>query len=248
MVQLSEGVPAFWSAHQLWLPFEDTKVAEIFLKCVEKSGESLKGLSHILCNTFEELESPFLDLINNAIPIGPLLPANKTKQQPSSVGAQDWSCIDWLNQQPTSSVIYVSLGSTTVLSQHQLGELAFGLEHTGRPFLWVSRPDIMDSSSGAVYPEGFMDLFATCALIVGWAPQKEVLALNKNKGNSPTVLSAIEVLTHCGWNSTMEAVCNGVPMLCWAYFGDQFLNRTTIIEVWKVGLELEKEDDGTIGK
>ncbi|XP_031492685.1 UDP-glycosyltransferase 83A1-like [Nymphaea colorata] len=238
MVQLSEGVPAFRSAHLLWLPFEDTKITEIFFKCVEKSSESMKGISHVLCNTFEELESPFLDLINNAIPIGPLLPANKAKHQPSSIWAEDWSCIDWLNQQPTCSVIYVSLGSTTVLSQHQLGELAIGVELTGRPFLWVSRPDIMGSFGGAAYPEGFMERVGRRALIVGWAPQKEVLS-------HPSVAC---FLTHCGWNSTMEAVSNGVPMLCWPYFGDQFLNQTAIVEVWKVGLELEKEDDGTVGK
>ncbi|XP_031492918.1 UDP-glycosyltransferase 83A1-like isoform X3 [Nymphaea colorata] len=164
--------------------------------------------------------------------------ANKAKHQPSSIWAQDWSCIDWLNQQPSSSVIYVSLGSTTVLSRHQLGELAHGLELTGRPFLWVSIPDLMDSSGGTVYPEGFMDRVAKRALIVGWAPQKEILS-------HPSVAC---FLTHCGWNSTMEAVSNGVPMLCWPYFADQFLNQTSIIELWRVGLKLAKDDNEIVGR
>ncbi|XP_031492917.1 UDP-glycosyltransferase 83A1-like isoform X2 [Nymphaea colorata] len=232
------GLPAFKSSHLCWVPFGDAKQQRIFFKYLQSCGNSVRGLSHILCNTFEELESPFLHLINNVIPIGPLLAANKAKHQPSSIWAQDWSCIDWLNQQPSSSVIYVSLGSTTVLSRHQLGELAHGLELTGRPFLWVSIPDLMDSSGGTVYPEGFMDRVAKRALIVGWAPQKEILS-------HPSVAC---FLTHCGWNSTMEAVSNGVPMLCWPYFADQFLNQTSIIELWRVGLKLAKDDNEIVGR
>ncbi|CAN6477296.1 unnamed protein product [Victoria cruziana] len=220
MVQLSQGIPAFMSAHLFWLPFGDTRQQGIFFRHLRKCAESMKGLTHILCNTFEELESPFLGLIENAIPIGPLLPANKFKRQPSSIWAEDLHCMDWLDRQPTSSVIYVSLGSTTVFNQCQLGEFALGLELTGRRFLLVCRP------------------FASRALIVKWAPQKEVLS-------HPSVAC---FLTHCGWNSTIEAVSNGVPMLCRPYFTDQFLCRTIIVEVWKVGLQLVNDGDKVVGK
>ncbi|XP_031492819.1 UDP-glycosyltransferase 83A1-like isoform X2 [Nymphaea colorata] len=184
-----------------------------------------------------ELESPFLKLINNALPIGPLLSTGNSGRQPSSFWAEDFSCINWLDRQPACSVIYVSLGSTTILSKHQLGELALGLELTGRPFLWVSRPTIMENNA-AVYPEGFMDRVARRALVVEWAPQKEVLS-------HPSVAC---FLTHCGWNSTMEALFNGVPMLGWPYFADQFLNQTCIVDLWKVGLKLVNDEDGVVGK
>lgn len=153
LVQLSQGIPAFMSAHLFWLPFGDTRQQGIFFRHLRKCAESMKGLTHILCNTFEELESPFLGLIENAIPIGPLLPANKFKRQPSSIWAEDLHCMDWLDRQPTSSVIYVSLGSTTVLNQCQLGELALGLELTGRRFLLVCRPCLMGQTAVA-YPAG----------------------------------------------------------------------------------------------
>ncbi|KAF3778563.1 UDP-glycosyltransferase [Nymphaea thermarum] len=151
--------------------------------------------------------------------------------------AEDFSCINWLDRQPACSVVYVSLGSITILSKHQLGELALGLELTERPFLWVSRPTIMDYNA-AVYPEGFMDRIARRGLVVDWAPQKEVLS-------HPSVAC---FLTHCGWNSTMEGLFNGVPMLGWPYIADQFLNQTCIVDLWKVGLMLVRDEDGVVGK
>ncbi|XP_031491402.1 UDP-glycosyltransferase 83A1-like [Nymphaea colorata] len=237
LIQLSEGLPAFNPAHLFWVPFGDTNQQEVFFKYLQMCVEHMKGIDHILCNSFPELESPFLKLINNALPIGPLLSTSNSGRQPSSFWAEDFSCINWLDRQPACSVIYVSLGSTTILSKHQLGELALGLELTGRPFLWVSRPTIMENNA-AVYSEGFMDRVARRALVVEWAPQKEVLS-------HPSVAC---FLTHCGWNSTMEGLFNGVPMLGWPYFADQFLNQTCIVDLWKVGLKLVRDDDGVVGK
>uniref|UniRef100_A0A5K1FFC5 Uncharacterized protein n=1 Tax=Nymphaea colorata TaxID=210225 RepID=A0A5K1FFC5_9MAGN len=85
-------------------------------KCVE----TIKGVDHIVCNSFPKLESPFLELISGVVPIGPLVSANHSKHQPSSFWQEDWSCLDWLDQWPAGSVIYVSLGSMTILNQRKL--------------------------------------------------------------------------------------------------------------------------------
>ncbi|XP_031486875.2 UDP-glycosyltransferase 85A2-like [Nymphaea colorata] len=151
--------------------------------------------------------------------------------------SEDWSCLDWLDQWPAGSVIYVSLGSTTMLNQRQIDELALGLELTGRPFLWVCRPGVMEKQD-ALYPEGFMDRITRHGLVVGWAPQQEVLA-------HPSVAC---FLTHCGWNSTMEGLSNGVPMLCWPYIGDQFQNQSCIVHIWKVGLSVTQVCDELVTK
>ncbi|KAF3773287.1 UDP-glycosyltransferase [Nymphaea thermarum] len=103
---------------------------------------------------------------------------------------------------------------------------------------WDSAPSRHLPPCNDVYPEGFMDRVARRALVVEWAPQKEVLS-------HPSVAC---FLTHCGWNSTMEGLFNGVPMLGWPYFADQFLNQTCIVDMWKVGLKLVRDEDGVVGK
>ncbi|KAI3783449.1 hypothetical protein L1987_42531 [Smallanthus sonchifolius] len=65
--------------------------------------------------------------------------------------------------------------------------------------------------------------------IVKWAPQQEVLAHRSTAG----------FWTHNGWNSTLESICEGVPMICSPSFGDQLPNARNVIDVWKIGVELE---------
>ncbi|XP_022866242.1 UDP-glycosyltransferase 83A1-like, partial [Olea europaea var. sylvestris] len=87
-------------------------------------------------------------------------------------------------------------------------------------------------------PEGFNDRVQNRGLIVSWAPQQKVLS-------HPSVAC---FLSHCGWNSTVEGVSNGVPFLCWPYFADQFFNQTYICDHWEVGLELDRDARGIIRK
>nr|GEX39447.1 UDP-glycosyltransferase 83A1-like [Tanacetum cinerariifolium] len=126
-------------------------------------------------------------------------------------------------------------GSLTILNQHQFEELALGLDLINRPFLWVVRPG-MSGSTKHIYPNGFMDRIGTRGKIVSWAPQQEVL-------NHPSVGCFI---SHCGWNSTMEGVSNGVPFLCWPHSFDQFLDATYVCDFWKTGLGLNKDDTGIV--
>ncbi|THG20321.1 hypothetical protein TEA_029456 [Camellia sinensis var. sinensis] len=148
---------------------------------------------------------------------------------------KDSTCLEWLDQQPANLVIYVAFGSFTVFDQIQFQEFALGLELTNKPFLWVVRPDLTDNNNDA-YPKGFIKGAATRRRMVGWAPQQNVLG-------HPSVAC---FLSHCGWNSTMEGLSNGIPFLCWPYFADQFFNQSYICDVWKVELGFNCDENGII--
>ncbi|GLJ48491.1 hypothetical protein SUGI_1023460 [Cryptomeria japonica] len=145
--------------------------------------------------------------------------------------------IDDLIAQGASSVVYVSFGSLVIVKQRQLEEFALGLEATQKPFLWVLRSDLMDGSS-ALLPPGFMEATKDRAYFVSWCPQMKVLS-------HPFVACFI---THCGWNFVMESIAFGVPMLCWPYFTYQFFNCVYVVDVWRIGLALNKNSDGITEK
>lgn len=190
----------------------------------------------LLCNTFADLEPAIFTEPTPAtiLPIGPLRTWQRpTRQAP--VGhfwhADDEACLTFLDAHPRGSVVYVAFGSITIMSPAQLQELALGLEASGRPFLWVVRPGLAGS-----LPTGFTNLVAGQGKgrMVEWAPQEQVLA-------HPAVGCFV---THCGWNSTLEGVRNGVPMLCWPYFTDQYTNQTYICDIWRVGIRMALADGG----
>ncbi|CAA6667981.1 unnamed protein product [Spirodela intermedia] len=123
------------------------------------------------------------------------------------------------------SVVYVSFGSLTVLSRPQLLEFWHGLANSGHRFLWVIRPDMLKEADGP-------------GCVVEWVNQREVLA-------HPAVGA---FLTHSGWNSTLEAISAGVPMICWPFFFDQMVNSRFVSEVWRIGLDMKDTcDRGTVG-
>ncbi|KAC9242325.1 hypothetical protein E3N88_46144 [Mikania micrantha] len=132
---------------------------------------------------------------------------------------------------------------TTILSIQKLiddgiinkKELALGLETSNKPFLWVVRPG-MTKETKLDYPDGYIERVGCRGRIVSWAPQQKVLA-------HPSVAC---FMSHCGWNSTLEGVTNGLPFLCWPYFADQFHNETYICDIWKTGLKLNKNEEGII--
>ncbi|KAD6795990.1 hypothetical protein E3N88_06886 [Mikania micrantha] len=189
-------------------------------------------------NTFQLLPTmPPMSSAEFGWTLGPLLASNRLAKQVGHLWKEDTTCLEWLDQQPTRSVIYVAFGSFTILNQIQFQELALGLELTKQPFLWVVRPGIITERSDT-YPEGYMDRIGTRGKIVTWAPQQAVLA-------HPSIMC---FLSHCGWNSTLEGMSHGVPFLSWPYFVDQLLNTTYICDIWKIGLRFEKDEDGTIKK
>uniref|UniRef100_A0A5B7A208 Putative 7-deoxyloganetic acid UDP-glucosyltransferase-like protein n=1 Tax=Davidia involucrata TaxID=16924 RepID=A0A5B7A208_DAVIN len=169
----------------------------------------------LILNTSEDLEGPILSQIRTQCPklytIGPLhahlktrLAAEKTPSS-NSLWEEDRSCIKWLDAQPLKSVIYVSFGSSTIITRDQVMEFWHGLVNSGKRFLWVNRPDSVTGKDGlSQIPAEVFDGTKDRGYIVKWAPQEEVLA-------HPAVGG---FWTHSGWNSTLESIVTGVPMIC----------------------------------
>lgn len=166
-------------------------------------------------------------------PIGPFHKYAENPTNSNSVLKEDTGCIAWLNQHPPRSVLYVSFGSLASMSEKDLLETALGLAQSNQPFLWVVRPRMILGGRdwAEILPSDVIEKINEMGLVVGWAPQRQVLGHSSIGG----------FWTHCGWNSTIEGICEGLPMICRPFFGDQFWNVKYISKVWKIGMELEGE-------
>ncbi|KAI5084412.1 hypothetical protein GOP47_0000581 [Adiantum capillus-veneris] len=179
--------------------------------------EGTKMADVILLNTFDALEEEAVKELAKDFPIrslGPLcfgtgLKASKANEE----------SLSWLDRQAPHSILYISFGSKAMLQGRPLEQLAFGIESSNMPFLWVLR------SGGEGLPEGFVERTEARSKIMKWVPQKQVL--------EHRAIGAF--FTHCGWNSVLEAVVEGVPMICWPTFGDQPTNKLVIEQKWRIG-------------
>ncbi|KAM5572195.1 UDP-glycosyltransferase 76F1-like [Rosa sericea] len=193
----------------------------------------------VIINTFEDIEGQALirlcdELSAPIFGVGPFhkpFPTTGSSGSGSSINLpQDQSCISWLNTQAQNSVIYVGFGSLATISEEQFLELAWGLANSNQPFLWVVRSEFVQGSKWLeALPDKFLETLEGKGHIVKWAPQKAVLA-------HPAVGA---FWTHCGWNSTLECISEGVPMICMPCSADQMINARYVSDVWKVGLQLE---------
>ncbi|KZV25014.1 hypothetical protein F511_01984 [Dorcoceras hygrometricum] len=228
-IQFAPAMPNMVSSHFTWANTGSLSLQKALFNVMTENNEAIKSADWIICNSVHELEPGAFSLAPQVIPIGPLL------EHGNSAGhflKHDSTCLEWLDHQPLHSVIYAAFGSTTIFSTSQFQELALGLEITGRPFLWVTR------AGNSTIPEGFLERISSRGRITDCAPQQRVLS-------HPSIAC---FLSHCGWNSTVESVSNGVPMLCWPYFADQFINMSYITDIWTVGLPFEHDDGGIIRK
>ncbi|CBI21225.3 unnamed protein product, partial [Vitis vinifera] len=225
MIKLSETMPAMNTAHFAWTCIGDLNTQKFLFDLIRRNNKDILPAEWLVCNSIYDLEPAAFNLAPEMLPIGPLLASNRLGKSIGNFWPEDSTCLRWLDNQTACSVIYVAFGSFTVFDETQFQELALGLELTNSPFLWVVRPDIT-TGKHEDYPEGFQERVGTRGLMVGWAPQQKVLS-------HPSIAC---FLSHCGWNSTMEGVSNGVPFLCWPYFADQFLNQGYICDVWKLCL------------
>ncbi|KAK9285053.1 hypothetical protein L1049_024237 [Liquidambar formosana] len=194
----------------------------------------------IILNTFDSLECDVLDslssMFNHVYTVGPLqlllnqIPQDKTKPIGSNLWKEDPTCLEWLDSKEPNSVVYVNFGSLVVMSPQQLIEFAWGLANSMQTFLWIIRPDMVMGGS-AILPPEFMTNIEKRGLIANWCPQEQVL-------NHPSVGG---FLTHCGWNSIVESVCGGVPMICWPFFADHQTNCFYSCEYWEIGMEIDND-------
>jgi len=200
--------------------------------------ERAQKASALLFNTFDALEHEVLDALSSMFPpiysIGPLqhllnqIPDSDHKSIGSNLWKEDAECLKWLDKKEANAVVYVNFGSITVMTSYQLIEFAWGLANSNQTFLWIIRPDLVDGDS-AVLPPEFLEETKERGLLAGWCPQEQVL-------NHPAIGG---FLTHSGWNSTIESVCSGVPIISWPFSADQQTNCRYSCNEWGIGMEIE---------
>ncbi|KAL2332625.1 hypothetical protein Fmac_013838 [Flemingia macrophylla] len=192
----------------------------------------------LLVNAFEELEPEALRAVDKytMIPIGPLIPsAFLDEKDPSdtSFGGDIFDIsndyVEWLDSKPKLSVVYVSFGTLAVLNSRQTEELARSLLDSGYPFLWVITEKYGKEEKEKLQEVCCMDELEMKGKIVKWCSQVKVLS----HGSLGCFVS------HCGWNSTMESVASGVPMVAFPQWSDQMTNAKLVEDVWKIGVRVD---------
>ncbi|EEF41878.1 UDP-glucuronosyltransferase, putative [Ricinus communis] len=221
-----DPVPELSSLRFKDLPISKFGLTNNYLQLISHACD-IKTASAVIWNTMDCLEEPLLAKQQEKqfpIPIFKIGPIHKfAPALSSSLLNEETSCITWLDKQIPNSVLYIGLGSVASIDETELAEMACGLANSKQPFLWVIRPGSIHGSEWIeLLPEGH---------IVKWAPQREVLAH-----------PAVGVFwSHCGWNSTLESISEGVPMICRPCFGDQRVTARYASHVWRIGLQLENK-------
>ncbi|KAL7595692.1 hypothetical protein Lser_V15G30797 [Lactuca serriola] len=202
--------------------------------------ERAKRASSIIINTFHELDHDLLEMLCSIFPpcyeIGPLNLLEKTivDESVASLSSSLWKeedkCLKWLESKQPSSVIYVNFGSLTVMTYEHLVEFCWGLAKSNYSFLWIIRPDLVKGDS-SVLPAEFLEETNSRGMLASWCQQEQVL-------NHPSIGG---FLTHSGWNSTIESISGGVPMICWPYLGDQQTNCWSCCNKWEVAMEIDND-------
>uniref|UniRef100_A0A1J3J6Z4 UDP-glycosyltransferase 76F1 n=1 Tax=Noccaea caerulescens TaxID=107243 RepID=A0A1J3J6Z4_NOCCA len=217
------------------LPVMETNEPEELYRVVNSMVKGAKSSSGVIWNTFDDLEHmELLDFsLEFQVPIFPIGPFHKHSDNslPTIKNKEDHITTNWLDKQDPQSVVYVSFGSLADIEEKEFLDVAWGLRNSERPFLWVIRPGLVRGAEWLEsLPCGFVENIGDKGKIVKWVNQLEVLAH-----------PAVGVFwTHCGWNSTLESISEGVPMICTSCFTDQRVNARYIVDVWKVGMMLER--------
>ncbi|KAF8751365.1 hypothetical protein HU200_012036 [Digitaria exilis] len=241
------GVPPMPASHLLaeLLAHPEEEIIKATVSIYER-GMGTRG---VLVNTFESLESRAVQALRDPLcvrgkmppPIycvGPLVGNGAGNGEKT----ERHECLAWLDAQPERSVVFLCFGSLGTFSEEQLKEMAVGLDRSGQRFLWVVRmpanvgdpmrilENQCEPDLDALLPEGFLERTKDRGLVVkSWAPQVEVL-------NHPATGAFV---THCGWNSMLEGVMAGVPMLCWPLYAEQKMNKVFMTQDIGVGMEIE---------
>ncbi|XP_022856928.1 zeatin O-glucosyltransferase-like [Olea europaea var. sylvestris] len=202
--------------------------------------EAKKFHSGDLYNTNRTIEGFYLDLLakekasgtEKIWAIGPFNPVVIPERKNSNTRSHE--CLQWLDKQASNTVIFISFGSTSSLSDEQIKELALGLENSGKKFIWVLR----DADKGNVFegdvrrallPQGYEKRVKERGIILrDWAPQLEILGHPSTGG----------FMSHCGWNSCIESITMGVPVAAWPMHSDQPRNAVLLTKVLKLSLEV----------
>ncbi|KAJ6907594.1 UDP-glycosyltransferase 84B1-like [Populus alba x Populus x berolinensis] len=210
-------------------------------KLVSSFIQNLDEIKWVLGNSFDELEEEVIKSmasLHPICPIGPLVSSSLLGQEESINGSVDmWipedSCIEWLDKKPPSSVVYISFGSVASFSQKQIDNIAMGLKNSNRPFLWVIKPpEKCLENTGGELSYDFLKETEGRGLVVAWCPQEKVLMHQ----------AVACFITHCGWNSTLETMVAGVPVIAYPDWTDQPTVAKLVTSMFNVGVRLEVEN------
>ncbi|XP_058212221.1 zeatin O-glucosyltransferase-like isoform X1 [Rhododendron vialii] len=209
-----------------------------FINLVVPSVAFLSLAAGTIFNSCRSIEGTYLDLLEKEMTsinkkvwaIGPL--NSDTKGDKTKSNSRQHRCLEWLDKQAPKSVLYVSFGTTITMADEQIKELALGLEQSKQKFLWVLR----DADKGDIFardversplPNGYEERVKEFGMVVrDWAPQVDILGHPSTGG----------FMSHCGWNSCLESMTVGVPILAWPMHSDQPRNAFQVTNILKVGL------------
>ncbi|KAM3355361.1 hypothetical protein ACQJBY_025875 [Aegilops geniculata] len=233
------GVPPMPASHLIkeLLEHPEDEMCKAMMNIWKRNTETMG----VLLNTFEALESravqslrgPLCDperILPPIYCIGPLVGKGAKDEHK----AERNECLKWLDAQPDRSVVFLCFGSKGTLSAEQCKEIGIGLERSGQRFLWSMRipagSDSPEPELDTLLPQGFLERTKGRGLVVkSWVPQMDVL------GHGATGA----FVTHCGWNSVLEAIVAGVPMMCLPLEAEQKMNKVCVTEDMGVAVELE---------
>ncbi|CAO2830974.1 unnamed protein product [Amaranthus hypochondriacus] len=213
-----------------------------FLNVVMNTMSNLDHYKWVFGSSFCDIEQNLVNSMEQfkpILPIGPLVSPSMLKEGDLEESHEKNDvCINWLDKQGTSSVIYIALGSISVLSQSETEILAMALANdTNRHFLWVRKEGEEGWGSKIVdLPNGFLEKTKHRGLIVPWCSQEKVLM-------HPAIGC---FLTHCGWNSTLETIIAGVPIIAYPVWTDQPTNAKLLVDVFKMGVRMRKSVNGQL--
>lgn len=219
------------------------------------SALNMQKTDGVIVNSFHELEPKSVRAITDGlcVPEGhgtpPIFCVGPLISSHGEVNPKGSEILEWLDSKPTASVVFLCFGSLGVFSKDQLMEIATGLEKSGQRFVWVIRnppsdptrnivsSENLDPDLESLLPEGFLNRTKEWGLVVkSWAPQVVVLSHDSVGG----------FVTHCGWNSVLEAVQAGVPMLAWPLYAEQRFNRMLMVKEMKIALAVEPSENGFV--
>ncbi|XP_039817572.1 anthocyanidin 5,3-O-glucosyltransferase-like [Panicum virgatum] len=245
-VRCCPGMPPIRAADMLQtVQDKESEAAKVRLYQFKRMAEG----AGILVNTFDWLEPTALKALHTGVCvpgrltprvycIGPLVNGSNRGQSGGGGGGggERHECLAWLDAQPKRGVVFLCFGSMGAFSAAQLQEIARGLESSGHRFLWAVRSPREEQSQfpepdlERQLPAGFIERTKGRGMVVkNWAPQSEVVQHE----------AVASFVTHCGWNSTLEAITAGLPMICWPLYAEQSMNKVFLVEEMKIAVEME---------
>ncbi|GLJ07739.1 hypothetical protein SUGI_0073390 [Cryptomeria japonica] len=200
----------------------DISIQQAYASAKESSAATL-------VNTFDGVEAEYVGYLEESTG-KPVWGVANPLHTPQHGIDNESECIRWLDTQKQKSVLYVSFGSQAFLSEEQTKALARGIAASKQCFIWTIKDPVGSHINSCDFlPEGFIKETKDRGMVIhGWVPQLLILS------HPATAF----FMTHCGWNSTLESISAGVPMVVWPMGFDQFINAKLVTEHLGLGVQI----------